>query len=187
MGPLDRADEGELTRVMESARAGSSVAFEAIYLALAPSVASYLRLNGADDVEDLTNEVFAQVHRGLPGFVGDWSGFRSFVFTIAHRRLVDDRRRRRRRPVTEGLVLDQADPGEIEVEALGSMGLGTAVGLLRTLSSDQREVLLLRVVSDLSIEEVAQTLGKSPGAIKALQHRALASLRRAMEAHEVEP
>jgi RNA polymerase sigma-70 factor (ECF subfamily) len=184
---LDRANDEELTQLLASARAGSSASFEAIYLALSPSVASYLRLNGAEDVEDLTNEVFAQVHRGLARFAGDWAGFRSFTFTIAHRRVIDDRRRRRRRPVTEGLVAEQADAVEVDVDVLGSMGVGTAMDLLRDLSPDQRDVLLLRVVSDLSIEDVAETLGKTPGAVKALQHRALASLRRAMEAQEVEP
>jgi RNA polymerase sigma-70 factor (ECF subfamily) len=182
------ADDDELTRVLESARAGSTVSFEAIYVALSPSVASYLRLNGAEDVEDLTNEVFAQVHRGMAKFSGDWRSFRSFVFTIAHRRLIDDRRRRRRRPVVaDGELHDHPAAGDLEADAVGGLSLAEAMSLVGQLSADQREVLLLRIVSDLSTEEVAQAMGKTPGAIKALQHRALGSLRRVIEAQGVEP
>src|SRR5688572_31716933 len=88
----------ELASVLERARAGSDIAFEAVFHELAPSVAGYLRLNGVAEVDELTNEVFSQVHRGLPRFTGDWAGFRSWVFTIAHHRMVDDARRARRRP-----------------------------------------------------------------------------------------
>ena len=80
-------------------RGGSVAAFERLYRQLSPSVASYLRWNGVTDVESLTNEVMAQVHRNLARFSGDGAAFRSWVFTIAHHRMVDDRRARSRRPV----------------------------------------------------------------------------------------
>lgn len=179
-----RADDSraELASVLERARAGSDVAFEAVFHELAPAVAGYLRLNGVSEVDELTNEVFAQVHRGLHRFSGDWAGFRSWVFTIAHHRMVDEARRARRRPpVAMAEVSEEAATGDVEAEALDVLSDERLHRLLSILSEDQRQVLLLRIVADLPLEEVAVTLGKTVGAVKSLQHRALASLRRALE------
>jgi RNA polymerase sigma factor (sigma-70 family) len=167
------------------AAAGSVPAFERIYRGLAPSVASYLRWNGASDVEAVTNEVLAQVHQNLDRFSGDGAGFRSWVFTIAHRRMIDDRRRSARRPVVaHAEVTDDALVGDAEDDALAAIGDARLHELLEELSPDQRSVLLLRIVVDLPLEEVAVTLGKTVGAVKALQHRALATLRRHLESGE---
>lgn len=172
----------ELASVLERARAGSDVAFEVVFYELAPAVAGYLRLNGAVEADELTNEVFAQVHRGLPRFTGDWGGFRSWVFTIAHHRLVDEvRRSRRRPPLAHVEVAEEASQGDAESEALAGLSDERVRELLSVLSDDQRQVLLLRIVADLPLEETAATLGKTVGAVKSLQHRALASLRRALE------
>ncbi len=177
----------ELSAILERARAGSGPAFDAVYQELAPTVAGYLRYNGVAEVEDLVNEVFAQVHRGLPGFSGDWAGFRSWVFTIAHHRMVDETRRVRRRPaVTLGEVAAEAWTGDVEAEALESLSDARLRLLLDQLSSDQREVLLLRIVADLPLGEVADALDKTVGAVKSLQHRALASLRRALDQEGVD-
>jgi RNA polymerase sigma factor (sigma-70 family) len=172
--------------VLERARAGSDVAFEAVFHELAPSVAGYLRLNGATEVDELTNEVFAQVHRGLPRFSGDWGGFRSWVFTIAHHRMVDEARRARRRPLLAQVeVSEEAALGDAESEALDALSDEWLHRLLSVLSEDQRQVLLIRIVADLPLEEAAVTLGKTVGAVKSLQHRALASLRRVLDQEEV--
>jgi RNA polymerase sigma-70 factor (ECF subfamily) len=179
-----RSDDtrAELASVLERARAGSDVAFEAVFHELAPAVAGYLRLNGVSEVDELTNEVFAQVHRGLHRFSGDWAGFRSWVFTIAHHRMVDDARRARRRPpIALAEVSEEAATGDVESEALDVLSDERLHRLLSILSEDQRQVLLLRIVADLPLEEAAVTIGKTVGAVKSLQHRALASLRRALE------
>ncbi len=77
--------------------------------------------------------------------------------------------------------LDGADPAD---DVLDGLGNDRAAALLAGLAPDQRNVLLLRVVADLSIEETALALRKSPGAVKALQHRAVASLRRSLSVTE---
>lgn len=172
----------QLAADVAEAAAGSVPAFERIYNGLAPSVASYLRWNGASDVEAITNEVLAQVHQNLGRFSGDGAGFRSWVFTIAHRRMIDDRRRTSRRPViAHAEVSDDALLGDAEDDALAVIGDARLHELLEGLSPDQRSVLLLRIVVDLPLEEVATTLGKTVGAVKALQHRALATLRRHLD------
>lgn len=162
------------------------MAFERIYEELAPPVASYLRWNGASDVDSLTNEVMANVHRGLGRFSGDWPAFRSWVFTIAHHRLIDDRRAARRRPVTvEAVSAEHPSVLDVGDETLRVLGDERVLALLDVLSRDQRDVLLLRVVADLPIEEVAAALHKSIGAVKSLQHRALATLRRHLDREEI--
>jgi RNA polymerase sigma factor (sigma-70 family) len=142
-------------------------------------VAGYLRVQRATEPEDLVSEVFLGVFRGLGGFDGSEQQFRSWVFTIAHRRLLDERRHAARRPQLAAVSAEQVAPGgDVEREAFDSLGEQWAVEVCAQLSIDQRTVLLLRVIADLSIEEVARITGKSTGAVKALQRRALESLRR---------
>jgi RNA polymerase sigma-70 factor, ECF subfamily len=155
------------------------VAFERLYADLAPAVAGYLRVQRALEPEDLTSEVFLGVFRGLGTFEGTEQQFRSWVFTIAHRRLQDERRRLTRQPHLADVEPATTLPaGDVEREALEALGEQWVIGLCERLSADQRTILLLRVVADLSVEEVARISGKSVGAVKALQRRGLDALRK---------
>lgn len=140
-------------------------------------MAGYLRVQRAAEPEDLTSEVFLGVFSGLASFEGSEPQFRSWVFTIAHRRLLDDRRRLARRPHQTSLEVDLSG-GNVEQEAMDSLGEQWVSTLVGRLSADQRTVLMLRIVADLSAEEVARITGKTVGAVKALQRRGLAALRR---------
>lgn len=131
----------------------------------------------AREPEDLTSEVFLGVFRGLAKFEGTEQKFRSWVFTIAHRRLQDERRSAARRPHLAAMEVERAG-GDVEQEALDSLGEQWVVRVSAELSAEQRTVVLLRTVADLTAEQVAQITGKSVGAVRALQRRALASLRR---------
>src|SRR5262245_42709705 len=91
-----------LAPLVSAAQNGCSASFELIYRRLAGQVASYLRWHRASDPDGRTNDVFAQVHRNLAGFAGDEQGFRSWLFTIAHHRMIDDRRRASRQPEFQG-------------------------------------------------------------------------------------
>lgn len=173
--------------VLEAAQAGDLRALERLYRELAPPVLGYLRGQGVRDPDDLASEVFVGMVRNLQRFRGDEAAFRSWVFTITHRRLLDHRRHLARRreeavdpsqlagPLSDGVV------GDAEGEAMSRLGTEWALRAIRRLSPDQRAVLLLRVLADLSVEEVARILGKTRGAVKALQRRALAALVRTME------
>ena len=97
-GRVPLALEETFAGVLHAARAGEPWAFERLYADLAPAVAGYLRGQRAVEPEDLTSEVFLGVFRGLGSFEGGEAQFRSWVFTIAHRRLQDERRRLARRP-----------------------------------------------------------------------------------------
>jgi len=142
-----------------------------VYRALAPAVLGYLRSQRAAEPEDLLGEVFLHVVRDLPRFRGDDDALRRWVFTIAYHRLVDARRRSGRRPALDDGPLPElcsAPPPDLLDPDL--------VRALCELTADQREVVALRFVADLSIDAVATLTGRSPGAVKALQHRALAAL-----------
>src|SRR5262245_11045057 len=180
---VDESCHLPLAPLVVAAKAGCKASFERLYRQLAGPVASYLRWHRASDPDGLTNDVFAQVHRNLGGFEGDEKGFRSWLFTIAHHRMIDDRRRASRQPQfqADAGVDESLGCGDVEEDAFAAMGREHVVDLLAVLSQDQREVVLLRIVADLSVEEVGRMLGKSEGAIKALQHRALAALRRHFE------
>ncbi|MDQ2983572.1 MAG: RNA polymerase sigma factor [Actinomycetota bacterium] len=169
-------------QILAAARTGAEWAWTSIYRELAPPVLGYLRGRGADEPEDLTGEVFLQVVRDLPRFEGDERDFRAWVFVIAHHRLLDDVRRRSRRPAeAEAELPDQDDPcGDAEAGALRSVAEERVRMIIGQLPAGQRDVLLLRIVGDLTIEEVARALDKSAGAVKALQRRGLAEIQRAL-------
>jgi len=183
--PAGRARIGpDFDSVLQAARSGAPWALQRLYQAFSPPVLGYLRVQGAADPEDLTNEVFLGVLRGLGTFDGTEEAFRSWVFTVAHSRLIDDRRRESRRPQLGGDA--SADPvdragGDAEQEAMDRLGNQRVQALCEQLVADQRDVLLLRLMAGLTIEAIAETLGKTEGAVKALQRRGLANLRRMLE------
>jgi RNA polymerase sigma-70 factor (ECF subfamily) len=181
------AGAAALDELVEQACAGSAVAFEAIWRTLSPVVAGYLRGRGAQDVDDLTSEVFLGAFQGLPRFEGDGAAFRRWLFTIAHHRSADDRRLRVRRSV-EGSYEPETDPRRVrsaEEDALSHLTQLEVRTLLADLPEDQRNVLLLRLVADLPVSDVAAVMDRSPDAVRQLQHRALARLRRRLaQPHE---
>ena len=169
--------------ILRAARAGSDWAWDRLYRELAPPVRGYLRAHGAAEPDDLTGEVFLALVRELPRFEGDAQGLRALTFTIAHRRLVDEMRRRGRRPVTptepEVLAETAGAGGDVGEEAMAGIDDARVRAALEELPPDQRAVLLLRILGDLTIEEIARTIGKRPGAVKALQRRALRRVEKA--------
>lgn len=167
---------------LEAARAGAEWAWGDLYETYAPKVRGYAVSQGVTDPDNLVGEVFLQAVRNLPSFTGDEAGFRSWLFTIVHRRVLDTRRRTGRRPeeLFSAVPDWRAAPAAEEFALLG-LGNEKLKKGLASLTSDQRRVLALRVVADLSVEEVARILGKRRGAIKALQHRGLERLRESVD------
>jgi RNA polymerase sigma-70 factor (ECF subfamily) len=169
------------SEVLLAARTGAEWAWTILYGEFAPSVLGYLRARRAPEAEDLLGEVFLQLVRDLSGFEGDERDFRAWAFTVAHHRLLDDQRSRRRRPVEpapDAVIERRAALGDVEEEALEQLGAQEVRRIIGGLSADQQSVLLLRILGGLTVAEVARTLGKRPGAIKALQRRGLAAIER---------
>lgn len=166
---------------LQAARTGAEWAWAAIYRDLSPPVLGYLRARKVADPEDLLGEVFLIIVRNLPGFEGDERQFRTWALTIAHRRVVDEHRRRLRRPVvplSDEEVARVGPRGNAEQEALAAVEAERVVGIIRGLPPDQQDVLLLRLLADLTVKEVAGVIGKRVGAVKALQRRGLAALKK---------
>jgi len=145
-----------------------------IYDELAPSVLGYFRSRGARSPEDLTGDVFVKVAAGREGFRGDRAALRRWVFTIAHNRLVDEYRAvGPRRETSVSRIPETVTIDEVPLDA----------ELLRALASineQQREVVVLRFVADLSTKDVAKIIGKRAGAVKMLQARGLEALAAAL-------
>jgi RNA polymerase sigma factor (sigma-70 family) len=168
--------------VLRAAQVGAGWAFERIYATLAPVVHGYLRAQGADDPEGAVNDVFLRAFKGLSAFEGEPPAFRSWLFTIAHHLVIDQRRFAARRPRPVALDgLPERAGGNSEDDAVRRLTLERLAAQLQLLTPEQRDVLLLRFVADLSLEEVAAAQGRSVGSVKALQHRAIESVRRRLE------
>jgi RNA polymerase sigma factor (sigma-70 family) len=165
--------------VLEAARARAGWALGALYSDLHPSVLRYLWACEPNEGEDLASEVWIDVAEGLGRFKGGEHDFRRWVFTIARRRLIDLRRRRSRQrtdPASTEILDAHPASGDVESEAMANLTAGAALLRLAILPPDQAEVVLLRILGGFSVKEVAAMMGKPPGTVKVLQHRALARL-----------
>jgi RNA polymerase sigma-70 factor, ECF subfamily len=147
-----------------------------LYRELAPAVLGYLRSQRAPEPEDLLGEVFLNVARNIKRCHGDAEARRRWVFTIAHHRLVDAWRRKAARPI----LADGPPPEQPAVDENADSIDPALQAAIDTLTPDQRAVVLLRFVADLSLHDVARITHRPIGAIKALQHRGLAALERAL-------
>jgi RNA polymerase sigma-70 factor (ECF subfamily) len=180
---------GGLTQAdLMAARQREPAAVTRIYTAYAPALLRFFMAEVGDrhEAQDLTGSVFLSAIEALPGFRGPVEALGGWLFRIARNDLYDLRRKQARSPTVAPLedhldeaaaAADAVDPEELAIERLE----GTRVlAALQQLSPDQRDVLLLRMAAGLTAPEVAAALHKSTGAVKALQHRGLASLARVL-------
>jgi RNA polymerase sigma-70 factor, ECF subfamily len=171
-----------------AARRREPAAVSRIYTDYAPALFRFFMAAVGDRhlAEDLTGTAFVSAIEDLPRFYGPIEALGGWLFRIARHDLYDHRRRQARARIEplEGHLPEAAaaagaaDPEELAIERLDA---GRVVAALGELSPDQREVLLLRMAAGLTAPEVAETLGKTTGAVKALQHRGLASLARVLD------
>lgn len=174
--------------ILGAAKKGEEWAWQEIYHSLAGQLVGYLAMKGSGEPEDQASETLLQVARNIDSFEGDEDQFRSWVFVIAHRRLIDARRRAGRRPTTIELEAEHGgETGDVELEAIAQITTTEVMSLLEVLTDDQREVISLRTLADLSLEQTADVMGKRVGSIKALQRRAIARLRKHLETVGVSP
>lgn len=172
--------------VLSAARAGSAWAWEAIFREFAGPIAAYAQNRGASEPEEVLQETLLAAARDIHRFAGDEHDFRAWIFTIAHRRVSDAFR-------AQGRAVKRSDAdvgdteiesrwlGDVEREAMSRMSMLEVGALVRGLSVAQRDVILLRVVADLSVEQTADVLQKSQGAVRALQSKALKALREKLQ------
>lgn len=176
-------------QTLAAARAGDGGAFELLFVSMSRRVRSFVALRGAGDPDGMVNDVFLKVFTNLDGFVGNEIQFRAWVYKIARNTLIDEVRRSERR--VDETTLEQAhaigiESGDVEVEAIDQLGDDWVLAQLDVLTPEQREVVILRVVSDLTIEAIAEVLGKRIGAVKAMQRRAFRTLAKNLD-HQAVP
>jgi RNA polymerase sigma-70 factor, ECF subfamily len=171
---------------IERARAGDREALGALWRSHHHLLLRYFRGRRALAPDDLASQVWIDVATNLHRFEGDADDFRRWLFTIAHRRYVDGiRRSTRRRAIDQNVIafhadgdgVDLADPDADDAFDAGD-SLDRALALVRTLPPDQAEAVLLRIVADLSVTEVAMIMGRREGHVRVLTHRGIERLRR---------
>ena len=164
--------------LLGAAKAREPWALERLYRAHAGAIAGYLEAQGGVDHESLANEVMERALRSLDGFTGDEGAFRGWLFAIARNALIDTRRAASRRVRLELVAAPPERSDGSGADPLTGWGTERVQTVLARLAPDQRDVLVLRIFGDLSTEQIAEILGKRPGAVKALQHRGIAALQR---------
>ena len=168
----------DVDTVVRSAVEGDGKALPTLYRLHQPRLVRYLRAHVGDAAEDLASEVWVDVTRNVGRFSGDADGFRGWVFTIAAHRVADLQRRRGRQPRSS--PVDEADNvfmrGAARNLADDVAGDAAAREILSLLPVELAEIVLLRVIGDLSVEQVAAIVRRRPGTVRVMQHRALRRL-----------
>lgn len=167
--------------VLAGAQKGSSRDFERLFLVYSGPITAFATARGSDDPEGISNDVMLKVFQRLGTFTGETeAAFTGWVFAIARNRLIDAHRAAQRRPVVaDGVeVPEQMMTESSEEAALQGMSLQSTVARLECLTDDQRDVIALRMVADLSLQQVAEVIDRPVSAVKALQRRGLRRLQK---------
>jgi RNA polymerase sigma-70 factor (ECF subfamily) len=180
-----RVDEDQLIdiQLVQEAKGGDADAFGTLFERHGEAVFRFLysHLDSRQDAEDITNDVFMRVWRSLPSYKEKGVPFIAYLFRVARNALIDHYRRstKAEHSSLDDRVIQDArpDPGEL---ALIQIEREEIRHMLDQLKDDYRMVLTLRFLGDLSPDETGEVMGKSSGAVRVLQHRALAALRKIM-------
>jgi RNA polymerase sigma-70 factor (ECF subfamily) len=175
------SDTPSFEQTVTVAALGQPWALGTLYRAFQPGLLRLLQVIAPHHAEDLASDVWLEVVGALPRFSGDERAFRGWLATIARRRVIDAHRRAGRRRTTAGGddLGQQPAPDRTDESAVDLLSAQSAISrVTAVLSQDQADVVLMRVVGGLDVAQVARALGKQPGAVRALQHRALRRLAR---------
>lgn len=175
--------EYDLPRVITRAQAGDHAAFDVLYQNYAHKILQYLylRTQETENAQDLTQEVFLRVLKHIQGF--EYRGEKSFLawlYTIAGNVLLGQNRRKVNQQTPLDASLDLADPRSME-HVSNVFERAFLMSAMSQLTNEQQQVLTLKFFGDFTNQEIALAIGRSEGAVKALQHRALLSLQQILE------
>jgi RNA polymerase sigma-70 factor, ECF subfamily len=175
------AQTADLRRLVDLAQQGDREALESLYLIHFDRIYSYLHMSVGNrhDAEDLTTQTFLKMLEAIGRFRWQSAPFSAWLFRIAHNLAMDHFRANKRwQPEEDVPEPEGAEESSAEDEALESIGQASMLELIDSLSQDQQQVLTLKFVFNFSNGEAATILEKTEGAVKSLQHRALASLQK---------
>ncbi len=180
-----RAHVASFDTVLDAARQGEGWAFDELFGAWNGRLTGFVRARGIGDVEAVVNDVFLKAFGAVGTFTGDEAAFRAWLFRIARNRVIDEYRKLGRAPETADLDAAAAVAGgDVVVDAERRFSDGRLLELLGLLTDEQREVLALRFVADLTIDQIAEVTNRRRGAVKQLQRRALRRLEAILEGGE---
>ena len=179
--PVERTERVPAVRVkrlVALAQGGDRDAFEELYRLHFDRIYGYLQLSVGNrhDAEDLTNQTFIRMLESIDRFVWRQVPFSAWLFRIAHNLLIDHFRVSKRTTPEEEPERPDLVEASAEDEAMNALGQESMLKLIGGLSADQQQVLTLKFGFDFANAEIAAILGKSEGAVKALQHRAICTL-----------
>jgi RNA polymerase sigma-70 factor (ECF subfamily) len=182
--PARRGSPDNVRKLVERAQQGERAALEELYLIHFDRIYSYLHMTVGNrhDAEDLTTQTFLKMLESIGRFRWQAAPFSAWLFRIAHNLSMDHFRARRRwQPEEEVPEPHGSEEPSAELEALQSIGRQSMLELIDTLSPEQQQVLTLKFVFNFPNGDVAKILDKTEGAVKSLQHRALASLQKQIQ------
>jgi RNA polymerase sigma-70 factor (ECF subfamily) len=182
--PARRDSTEHVRALVDRAQKGDRSALEELYLIHFDRIYSYLHMTVSNrhDAEDLTTQTFVKMLESIGRFRWQSAPFSAWLFRIAHNLSMDHFRARRRwQPEEEVPEPVGSEEPSAEAEAMQSIGRQSMLELIDTLSQEQQQVLTLKFVFNFTNADVAKILDKSEGAIKSLQHRALASLQKQIQ------
>jgi RNA polymerase sigma-70 factor, ECF subfamily len=179
-GGSPKSSTAHVRRLVDRAKQGDRAALEELYLIHFDRIYSYLHMSVGNrhDAEDLTNQTFVKMLESIERFEWRQVPLSAWLFRIAHNLAMDHFRAGRRWQPEEEPPEPQEEQQSAHDEALQSIGRQSMLEMIEGLSADQQQVLMLKFVFNFPNGDVAAILGKTEGAIKSLQHRALASLQR---------
>ena len=176
--------------VVQSAKQNDPNAFAELYELYFDKIYRYIvvKIGDREEAEDLTQQVFLKAHKSISSFKFKGVPFSAWLYRIAHNQIVDHLRKHTRRPDTLPDDIQVSDSMDKTPEQLieKRMDIQQVLEAAKGLTEAQREVISLRFAGELPTARVAEIMGKSQGAIKALQHSAIISLRRMLLAENYE-
>ena len=161
---------------LDAARRGDRDALAELWRTHQAALLRYLRARRAPSPDDLASQVWVDIATSIDRFEGEADDFRRWLFTIAHRRSVDEIRRVVRRSDLSVRAADHVVGADVEHDRLDA--LDRAIALVSTLPDNLAEAVMLRVVNELPIADVASVMGTTEGNVRVLVHRGLTRLRR---------
>jgi RNA polymerase sigma-70 factor, ECF subfamily len=176
-----RESMDQVRKLVDRAQQGDRAALEELYLIHFDRIYSYLHVSVGNrhDAEDLTTQTFLKMLESIGRFRWQSAPFSAWLFRIAHNLAMDHFRARKRvQPEEEVPEPAGSEEPSAELEAMQSIGRQSMIELIDKLSPEQQQVLTLKFVFNFPNADVAKILDKTEGAIKSLQHRALASLQK---------
>ncbi len=171
---------GDFSRV-EAARRGDPDAWSELVAEFGPRIRGFARARGAPDPDDVMQDVFGAVAQRIGSFEGNESSFQSWLFSIAYRQIANRHRRSNRETLLDPKDVPAPAVAGPEDDVIRAEGASVALQALHVLNDIERDVVLMRVVAELSTDEVAAAVSKTPGNVRVIQTRALAKVRTELE------